>query len=246
MLAAAGVAVIVATMPATGAGDIQVLAATAMRELLDDVIPQFEAQNGFKVTIGFHPGVDLMAKVKEGAPADIVITTPENLLELTNARHLVEGTRVDFARSQVGVAVKAGAARPDISTVAAVKAAFLGAKSIGVSRGPSGAHLLQQLVTLGIADRVKGKIVQPDAGVRVGVLLAEGKAEIGVQQFSELLPVKGITIVGPLPGDMKDAITYGLARSHNAKQSDAASALAKYLRSAAAAPALKKHGFDPL
>jgi molybdate transport system substrate-binding protein len=95
--------------------------------------------------------------------------------------HLVEGTRVDFVHSRVGVAVKAGAPKPDIATPEALKTAFLAAKSIGISRGPSGVHLLNAMAKIGIADQVKAKMVQPDLGVRVGTLVADGKAEIGVR-----------------------------------------------------------------
>jgi molybdate transport system substrate-binding protein len=244
LLAAAGFA-FAAMITTAHAAEIQFLASTAMREALDELVPQFEKDSGHKVTISFYPAATLVLKVKENAPADLVMTTPDNLTLLTNTKHLVEGTRTDFVHSRVGVAVKEGAPKPDISTPDGLKAAFLAAKSIGVSRGPSGVHLLGQMAKIGIADQVKAKMVQPDLGVRVGTLIADGKAEIGVQQIGELLPIKGIVFLGPLPAELQTVIVYGMARSANAKQWDAASGLMKYLTSPNVGPKLKKIGLDP-
>lgn len=227
------------------AAEIQLLGSTAMREALDELVPHFEKESGHKVIMSLYPAATLVTKVKEGAPADLVMTTPDNLAALMGSRHLVEGTRVDFVHSRVGVAMKAGAPKPDIGTPEALKAAFLAAKSIGISRGPSGVHLLNAMAKIGIADQVKAKMVQPDLGVRVGTLVADGKAEIGVQQIGELLPIPGIVYIGPLPGELQTVIVYGMGRSANAKQWDAASTLVKFLTSPAVAPMLKKIGLDP-
>ena len=240
------VGLVSATMITTAnAAEIQFLSSTAMREALDELVPAFEKQSGHKVTISFYPAATLVTKVKEDAPADLVMTTPDNLAALMASKHLVEGTRVDFVHSRVGVAVKAGAPKPDIGTPEALKAAFLAAKSIGVSRGPSGVHLLSAMAKIGIADQVQAKMVRPDLGVRVGTLVADGKAEIGVQQIGELLPIPGIVYLGPLPAELQTVIVYGMARSVHAKQWDAASALVKYLTSPNVGPILKKIGLDP-
>jgi molybdate transport system substrate-binding protein len=243
-LVAAGL--ISAAMIATAnAAEIQLLGSTAMREALDELVPHFEKQSGHKVVMSLYPAATLVTKVKEGAPADLVMTTPDNLAALMASKHLVEGTRVDFVHSRVGVAVKAGAPKPDIGTPEALKAAFLAAKSIGISRGPSGVHLLNAMAKIGIDDQVKAKMVQPDLGVRVGTLVADGKAEIGVQQIGELLPIPGIVYIGPLPGELQTVIVYGMGRSANAKQWDAASTLVKFLTSPGVGPMLKKIGLDP-
>jgi molybdate transport system substrate-binding protein len=243
-LAAASLAT-VAMIASANAAEIQLLGSTAMREALDELLPHFEKQSGHKVVRNLYPAATLVIKVKEGAPADIVMTTPDNLAALMSSKHLVEGTRVDFAHARVGVAVKAGAPKPDISTPEALKTAFLEAKSIGISRGPSGVHLLSAMSKIGIADQVKAKMVQPDLGVRVGTLVADSKAEIGVQQIGELLPIPGITYIGPLPGELQTVIVYGMGRSANAKQWDAASTLVKFLTSPEVGPMLKKIGLDP-
>jgi molybdate transport system substrate-binding protein len=244
VLAAAGL-LSTAMIATANAAEIQLLGSTAMREALDELLPHFEKHSGHKVVRNLYPAATLVIKVKEGAPADIVMTTPDNLAALMNSRHLVEGTRVDFAHARVGVAVKAGAPKPDIGTPESLKAAFLAAKSIGISRGPSGVHLLSAMAKIGIADQVKAKMVQPDLGVRVGTMVADGKVEIGVQQIGELLPIPGITYIGPLPGELQTVIVYGMGRSANAKQWDAASTLVKFLTSPEVAPMLKKIGLDP-
>jgi molybdate transport system substrate-binding protein len=243
-LAAAGLLSAAMIAPANTA-EIQLLGSTAMREALDELVPHFEKESGHKVVKSLYPAATLVTKVKDGAPADIVMTTPDNLAALMASKHLVEGTRVDFVHSRVGVAVKAGAPKPDISSPEALKAAFLAAKSIGISRGPSGVHLLNAMAKIGIADQVKAKMVQPDLGVRVGTLVADGKAEIGVQQIGELLPIPGIVYIGPLPGELQTVIVYGMGRSANAKQWDAASTLVKFLTSPTVGPMLKKIGLDP-
>jgi molybdate transport system substrate-binding protein len=243
-LAAVGLLSAAMIVPANTA-EIQLLGSTAMREALDELVPHFEKKSGHKVVTSLYPAATLVTRVKEGAPADLVMTTPDNLAALMTSKHLVEGTRVDFVHSRVGVAVKAGAPKPDIGTPEALKAAFLTAKSVGISRGPSGVHLLNAMAKIGIADQVKAKMVQPDLGVRVGTLVADGKAEIGVQQIGELLPIPGIVYIGPLPGELQTVIVYGMGRSTNAKQWDAASTLVKFLTSPAVGPMLKKIGLDP-
>jgi molybdate transport system substrate-binding protein len=230
---------------AANAAEIQLLGSTAMREALDELVPLFEKASGHKVTLSLYPAASLVIKVKEGTPADLVMTTPDNVEALTAAGRLVPNTRVDFVHSRVGVAVKSGAPKPDISTPDGLKAAFLAAKSIGISRGPSGVHFLSAMQKIGIADQVRAKMVQPDLGVRVGKLVADGKAEIGVQQIGELLPIPGIDYVGPLPPALQTVIVYATARPVDARQWDAAAALVKFLTAPERAPLLRKIGLDP-
>lgn len=240
-------AVFIASMISTvaNAAEINLLGSTAMREALDELVPLFEKQSGHKVVTNLQPAARLVITVKDGAPADLVMTTPDNLDDLTKAGRLVPGTRVDFVHSRVGVAVRTGAPKPDISTPEGFKAAMLATKSVGISRGPSGVHLMAAMQKLGIADQVKAKAVMPDLGVRVGTLVAKGDAEIGVQQIGELLPIAGIDYIGPLPKELQTVIVYGLARGANAKEWPAAESLVKFLTSPSVAPLLKKIGLDP-
>jgi molybdate transport system substrate-binding protein len=230
---------------AASAAEINVIASTAMREVLEELIPMFERASGHKVTVSFQSGAVLPAKIKEGAQADLVVTTPETIDDLVKAAKVLANSRVDFVRSGAGVAVRAGAHKPDIGTPDAFKAALLAAKSVGYSQGPSGVHFLAVLARLGIADQVKDKGVVPSLGQRVGALVAKGEAEIGVQQITELLQIPGIDFVGPLPKELQANIVYSTATPTTAKQRDAAAALVKFLSSAPALPIIKKVGLEP-
>ena len=230
---------------AAHAAEIDFVASTAMREALDELLPTFERASGHKVLVKFHPAASLVLKIKEGLPADLVMTTPDNIETLVKDGKLVAGSRVDFAHSRVGVAVKSGAPKPNIGTAEALKSALLAAKTVGISKGPSGVYLMTVMQRLGIADQIKAKMVSPELGVRVGTLVARGEAEIGVQQIGELLPIQGIDYIGPLPNELQTVIVYGMARHINARQWPAAEALVKYLTSPAVAPILKKIGLDP-
>jgi molybdate transport system substrate-binding protein len=236
-----------ATLLATPAhaAEITVIGSTAMTEFIEAVAPTFEHESGHKVKASFLSGSALPDKVREGVPADVVITTPETVDDLVKAGKLVPGSRLDFIRSSAGVAVKAGAPKPDISTPEAFKNALLAAKSVGISQGPSGIYMLTLLDKLGIAEAVKAKAIFTAPGQRVGLVIADGRAEIGVQQITELLAMKGIDYVGPLPPALQTTIVYATARPTNAKETAAADAFAKFLTSKAVEPTAKKMGLDP-
>jgi molybdate transport system substrate-binding protein len=238
-----GAAVLMAS--AAQAVEINVIASTAMREVLEELVPMFERASGHKVVLSFQSGSVLPVKVKDGAQADIVVTTPATIDELVAAGKVVANTRVDFVRSGAGVAVRAGAPKPDISTPAAFKSALLAAKSVGYSQGPSGVHFMDVLTRLGIADQVKAKGVVPPLGTRVGTLIAKGEAEIGVQQITELIQIPGIEFVGPLPKELQANIVYATATPTTAKERDAAAVLVRFLSSEPALPIIRKLGLDP-
>jgi molybdate transport system substrate-binding protein len=233
------------TASAAQAVEINVIASTAMREVLEELVPMFERASGHKVVLSFQSGSLLPVKVKEGVQADLVVTTPATIDELVAAGKVVANTRVDFVRSGAGVAVRAGAPKPDISTPEAFKNALLAAKSVGYSQGPSGVHFMGVLTRLGIADQVKAKGVVPPLGTRVGTLIAKGEAEIGVQQITELLQIPGIDFVGPLPKELQANIVYATATPTTAKERDAAAALVRFLASEPALPIIRKLGLDP-
>jgi molybdate transport system substrate-binding protein len=236
-------AVVAAT--AANAAEVNVIASTAMREVMEELVPMFERASGHKVAVTFLSGAVLPGKVKEGVQADLVVTTPATIDDLVQAGRVVAGSRVDFVRSGAGVAVRAGAPKPDIGTPDALKRALLAAKSVGYSQGPSGVHFMSTMAKLGIADEIKAKGVVPPLGTRVGTLIAKGEAEIGVQQITELLQIPGIDFVGPLPQVLQANIIYATATPANAKERDAAAALVKFLRSEPALPVIKKVGLEP-
>jgi molybdate transport system substrate-binding protein len=155
------------------------------------------------------------------------------------------GSRVDFAQSGTGLAVRKGAAKPDIRSPDAFRKTLLAAKSIGYSTGPSGLYMLSVFEKLGIADQVKSKLKQTPSGVFVGTLIATGETEIGFQQISELVHFAGIDYVGPLPGDLQRMTMFSTGIHSGAKQPEAARALVKFITAPTAAPIIRKHGLEP-
>jgi molybdate transport system substrate-binding protein len=201
-VAASCLGVLMVGAPADAA-EITVTSATAMRELLQALVPQFEQASGNKVTMTFQSSVETSAKLEKGAVADLVVTSPEDIDRLIKDGKVAPGSSVPFTQSGVGVAVRPGAPKPDISTPDAFKKTLLAAKSVGISQGPSGVYLMSLLQKMGIADQIKPKAVFTKLGQRVGPLVVSGKVEIGVQQVTELLATPGINFVGPLPKELQ-------------------------------------------
>ena len=245
VVAVAGCLSAVLTGNVATAAEISVIASTAMREVMADLVPMFERASGHKIAVTFLSGAVLPVKMKEGAQADLVVTTPANIDDLVAAGKVIADTRVDFVRSGAGVAVRAGAAKPDLGTPEAFKAALIAAKSVGYSQGPSGVHFMSVLARLGLTDQIKAKGVVPPLGQRVGMLIAKGDAEIGVQQITELLQIPGIDFVGPLPKELQANIVYATATPTLVKEKAAAAALVKFLSSEPALRVIKKVGLEP-
>jgi molybdate transport system substrate-binding protein len=231
---------------AAQAADIVVLSTNAAKEALHEIVPLFERASGHKVTITYGSGPSVIEKVKAGVAGDLFIGPDEFSDPLLKDGKLVAGTRVDFAHSGASVAVRSGAPKPDVSTSEKFKAALLAAKTVSYSSGASGLFFVRVLERLGIADQIKAKLVAPKRGEPVGAVVARGDAEIGIHQLSELLPVSGIDIVGPLPADLQRTIVYGVSVLPASKQPEAAKAFVAFLRSAAAAAIIKKSGMDPV
>jgi len=164
--------------------------------------------------------------------------------ELIKLGKIAAGSRVDLAKSGVGVAVRAGAPRPDISSGEALKRAVLAAKSIVYSHGPSGVYIAGLFQRMGIAEELKSKIKQVQ-GEPAGAVVARGEAEIGFQQMSELLPVPGIDLLGPLPADVQQITVFSAGLHVGAKAPDAARALVKFMTAPAAVPVIRKKGMEP-
>ena len=180
------------------------------------------------------------SRLQRGEPVDVVILAAPALDELIKQGRVVSGSRVDLVRSSIGMAVRAGAPKPDISTVEALKRTLLEAKSIAYSDSASGVYLSKKMfMRLGIADQIAGKC-QRIQSEPVGAVVARGDAEIGFQQISELLPVTGIAFVGPLPPEVQKVTVFSAGVVVGAKQPDAARALIKFLASPAAVPAITK------
>ena len=221
---------------------IKVMLSAAFKEAYLELVPQFERGTGHKVESLWVPSVQMMSRLKGGETVDLVILSAASLDALRNAGLISD--RTDLARSGIGVAVKSGARKPDISSGEAVKRAVLAAKGIAYSTGPSGIYLMELFQRMGIAESIKSKVKQVQ-GEPAGGVVARGEAEIAFQQLSELLPVPGIDFVGPLPADIQQITVFSAGLHGAAKQPDAARALVKFLTAPAAAPVIRKNGMEP-
>jgi molybdate transport system substrate-binding protein len=224
--------------------NLTVMSSLATKEAYLELLPQFEKSSGHKVSTAWVGMVDILKRIKGGETVDLVIGSAAAVDELTQAGKLA-APRVDIAKSGVGVAVRAGAPRPDIGSGEAVKRALLKAKSIAYSSGPSGVYLSKLFEKWGVAAELKPKITQTPPGVAVGTLVARGEVEIGFQQVSELQPIAGIDLIGPLPADIQVVTVFSGAPHVAAKETAAARALLAFLTSPAAAPVIRKKGMEP-
>jgi molybdate transport system substrate-binding protein len=246
-----GLAASVVLASAAFASEITVMNSGALTAACLQLIPEFERGTHYKVltvygaSMGNAPD-SIPNRLQRGEPADVVILAGSALDELIGRGMVVPGGRADLARSSIGMAVRAGASKPDIGSVEALKRTLLEAKSIGYSASASGVYLSQQLFQrLGIAEQILGKCKRI-ASEPVGVVVARGDAEIGFQQISELLPVAGIDFVGPLPDEVQKITVFSAGVAAGAQHPEAARALIRFLSSPAAAPAMRKSGLDPV
>jgi molybdate transport system substrate-binding protein len=231
----------------TGEGDaavIEVLSTLALRGVLTEVAADFLARTGLAVAAGYKSTNAQLLAISQGATADMAIITRPAIDRLVRAGKIVAGSAADIAQSGVGLAVRAGAPKPDIATVEAFKRTLLAAKSIAFSRiGASGIHFGEVIERLGIAAEVRRKAIIGDS--YVGEIAARGEAELAVQQISELMPVAGIDIVGPLPGDLQKISVFSAGIFTAARNPAGAAKLIAYLALPELAPILIRKGLSP-
>ena len=233
------------TVSATSeAAEFKLIAANALRGALVELTARFEQSSGHKVATAWGGTTAIAKRIESGEAFDIVVIGSEEIDALTAKGLLAAGSRVDFAKSGSGVAIKAGLPKPDVSNSEALKNAVLAAKSVAYSSGPSGYYIAELFKKMGISERIKDKVKQPASGVQVSELLARGEAEIGFQQISELIHATGIDYLGPLPAEIQNITIYS-AGLHTTANSDAARPLIEFLSSPAAHSALKKIGMEP-
>lgn len=232
--------------PVVSAAEVLVLSTTSTKEALTELAPMFERLSGHSVRLEFVGGTAMAERIRTNATGDVLVGPEELSDTLLREGRLVAGSRVNFARSVVAVAVRAGAEKPDVSSPEAFKRTMSAARSFSYSKGVSGQQFVELMTRLGFADAVKQKSVLPKAGEVVGEVVARGAAELGVQQLSELLPVPGIDIAGLVPSELQPDILYGASIVAGSKSAEAAKALAEFLRSPEAIVVLKKHGFKEM
>ncbi|HET7253479.1 MAG TPA: substrate-binding domain-containing protein [Xanthobacteraceae bacterium] len=224
---------------------MRVLCTNGLKTVMLDLAPEFERAIGTKAVITWGSANGLLQELEAGAGGDLAILTAEAIDGLIKEGKVVAGSRVDLARSGIGVAVRKGAPKPEIGSPDALRRALLAAKSVAHSKtGMSGIYFPTVLARLGIADEMKPKIVTPEPGTPVGEVVAKGGAEIGVQQISELLPVAGIEIVGPLPAALQRITIFSAGVLTAAKEPEAARALVQFVATASR-PLLKDKGLEP-
>lgn len=230
------------------AAELKVLTTGAMKETVLALLPEFERQSGHKVVVANDTAGGVTRRIEAGDMVDVVINTAGGFRDLTGKGKIAAGSGTDLAKVGVGVVVKEGAPLPDIGTVEAFKAALLKAKSVGyidpARGGSSGIYVAGLLQRLGIADQVNAKAKLVPGGA-VADYVARGEVEIGVHQISEILPVKGVTLVGPLPAEIQNYTTYAAGVSANAAQPEAAKAFVALLSGPLANPIYRSKGMEP-
>lgn len=227
------------------AADIKVLSTQATEEAYKELVPQFERASGHKVSTVFTGTLDVQKRIGAGEMYDLIIMAGPAIDDFVKSGKILAGSRVDLAKSGVGVGVPAGAPKPNISTVDALKQTLLAAKSIGYSTGPSGVYMVSLFQRLGVADAVKPKLKQTPTGVFVGTIIANRDVEIGFQQVSELSTFPGVDYVGPLPAPVQEITVFSAGLQAGGKETEAAKALVKFLTAPAAASAYTKRGLEP-
>ena len=249
-----GVAALLAVRAASGA-DVQVMISSGFYGVYSELAPAFERASGHHLVTTRGPSMGdspeaIPARLARGEAADVVILDGGAADELGKQGLVRADSKTEFVRSLIGMVVRAGAAKPDISSVEAFRNTLLAAKSIAYSDSGSGTYLSTTLFArLGVADQIAGKsrkVRGPPSGEPVAAVVARGEAEIGFQQVSELIHVPGISFVGTIPAELQPKFSFAGALTSTVQQPEAASALIRFLASPEAAPVILKAGLVPL
>jgi molybdate transport system substrate-binding protein len=233
------------------AAEVRVMISGGLTAAYKQLVPEFERATGNKVLTAYGPSMGttvnaIPVRLERGEPADVLIMVGYALGDLARQGKVIAGSQVDLVRSPIGIAVKSGAPKPDISSAEAVKRALLAAKSIAYSDSASGVYVSTEMFQkLGIADEMKDKARKIPA-TPVGEIVAHGDAELGFQQISELKPVAGIDIVGPLPADLQKITVFSAGIASVSKEPEAGKALIRFLASPAARDAIINSGMEPI
>ena len=236
---------------AADAAEIRVMISGGLTAAFNTLVPEYERQTGNKVLVAYGPSMGttvnaIPVRLERGEPADVLIMVGYALGDLITKGKVIADSRVDLVKSPIGVAVKAGAARPDLSSAEALRRALLAARSVAYSDSASGVYVSTEMFKkLGIEDEMKAKAKMIPA-TPVGEIVAKGEAEIGFQQISELKPVAGIDIVGPVPDDLQKITIFSAGIATVAKEPEAGKTLIRFLGSAAAHDTIVGSGLDPI
>ena len=239
----AAIALVMMSVPlCVQAAEITLLVSNAFKSAMEGLAPQFERTSGHKLVITYGSTNPLKVRIEKGEACDLVILSGAAIDDLIKHGRLVASTRAVIAKSGMGVAIRKGAPKPNLGTTEAFKHALINAKSIAfLEQGLTGVYLTGLFQRLGIAEVLKSKIKY----VRAGEAVAEGEAEIGITQISEILPVSGVELAGPLPSEIQSYALFVAAVGASAKQADAAKALLTYLGMPDAASVMRANGLEP-
>jgi molybdate transport system substrate-binding protein len=224
---------------------IKVLTSNSMRAVMDELGPQFGRASGHKISISYDPAKLMLNRIRSGEPADIAILGSGAIDELAKEGLIAADTCAVVARCGIGMAVRAGAVKPDIGSVEAFKRTLLDAKSIAYTiDGASGMHFARLIERLGIAGNLKDSARRRSGGL-IGELVAGGEAEIAIQQIPELMAVTGIDLVGPIPAELQKITVVSAGVFRDAREPQAARALIGFLSTPVAASAIRSKGLEP-
>lgn len=240
-----GVALLCVFWPAAHAAELTVWSAGAVKPAMQALVPGFQLASGHRLNVDYAPVGVLLRRLLAGGRPDVLLLSAEVVTEVERQNWAVSGSAVPVGSVGVGVAVKAGAAKPDIATPDALRQALLQAKSITYmdpQKGTSGKHFASVLAQLGIAQQVQAKTTLGDVGFVVEPV-ARGDIEMGIQQITEILPVEGAVLVGPLPSELQKITTYSVLLGKGAEGSAAATEFIRYLQTPQAAGVFERVGF---
>jgi molybdate transport system substrate-binding protein len=234
-----------ALAPALQAAELKVIAGGSMTALLNQLTPAFEQASGHKLAIHFDSTPNIVARINSGTPFDVVVVPVDVFKDATAKTHFVAGQTIDIARVGYGVAIRAGAAKPDISTADALKKTLLAASSIAsVPASAAGAYVTKVYERLGIAEEMKAKTKVQPGPPQIAPAVARGEAELGVF-LSNVLIAPGVELAGPFPAELQQELVFTSAISADAREGDAAKAFIDYLKSPAATATIKAGGMTP-
>ena len=228
------------------AEEIKVFAPNAAKESVSEAITVFEKTTGHKVSVSWSGTETISKRVADGEAVDVVVNAAQNIDRQCKDGYLTAATRTDFAKSGIGIAIPSSAAKLDVSTPDALKNALLTVKTVVVSSGTSGRHMVEVFTKLGIGEQVKVKTKQLPSGAQIADFLAAGDADIGFQQISELLHAKGINFLGPVPADSQNYTTYSAAISAASANADVAKALLSALRAPSTQVIVRASGMEAI
>jgi len=227
--------------------EIRMVSAMALHATWLELMPQYEKASGDKVTIIWSPGLEVARKVESGEKADIAVLAAAGVDDLIKKGFLADGSRVPLVDSLIGIAIRPGAMRPDLTSVTSFRKSLLDARSIVLSAGTSSIYLHKLFQNMGIGSEMQAKLYRsPDGRTEnVANVLRRGDADLGFQQVSELIDEKGIELVGPIPRDVQEVTVWSAGLYRDSPNTVRAKALIQFIRSPEAAGIIRKHGLDP-